>query len=130
MTDAPARPTLAKKRTRETEGNRKQALEQGVRITIDGESYEVRHGDLTGLYSARLRRESGYSFRRLTELMDTDPDLDVIGTVVWLARVVRGDAVSLDEVLAGLGYGMLNDDEFDVQLITDPEEVDPADPEA
>ena len=126
----PARPTLAKKRTRKTEENRKRALEQGLRITIGGHRYEVRHGDLSGLHSARLRREAGYSFRHLIELMESDPDLDVIGTVVWLARIIKGEAVTLDTVLGDLGYGMLEDDAFDVQVVTDAEEIDPSDPEA
>lgn len=125
MTDNPARPPLKKSRTRKTEENRRSDLEKGVRITIDGETYEVRAGDLTGLHTARLRREAGWSFSRLIELMDTDPDLDVIGAVVWLARLVRGESIALDTVLAGLGYGSIEDDAFEVQIVDTPGDDDP-----
>lgn len=124
------RPPLRPMRTRGTEENRNAALDQGARIILDGVAYEVRAGDLNGLTAARLRKECGYSFNRLLELLSEDADLDVLGALVWLSRIVKGEHVSLAEVLEGIGYQQIIDEGFDVELIQEPEEVDPTDPEA
>ena len=124
------RPPLRPMHTRGTEENRNAALDQGARIILDGVAYEVRAGDLNGLTAAKLRKECGYSFNRLLELLSEDADLDVLGALVWLSRIVKGEAVSLNEVLEGIGYQQIIDEGFDVELIQEPEEVDPTDPEA
>lgn len=124
------RPPLRPMHTRGTEENRNSALDQGARIILDGTAYEVRAGDLNGLTAARLRKECGYSFNRLLELLSEDADLDVLGALVWLSRIVKGEHVSLNEVLEGIGYQQIIDEGFDVELIQEPEEVDPTDPEA
>lgn len=123
------RPTLQRKHTRTTEENRNSGLDEGARISLDGQDYEVRAGDLSGLHAARLRREAGYSFNRLLELLAEDSDLDVIATLVWLSRIVRGEDVTLESVLESIGYAQLMDDGFTVEQIQHPEELADDDPE-
>lgn len=113
-----SRPPLNRKHTRTTEANRTSGLDKGVRITLDGVPYEVRAGDLTAVHTRLLRKEAGYGFARLLDLLEEDPDLDVIGTLVWLARTLNGDRVTIDEVLADIGYEDL--DGMEVEELTEP----------
>lgn len=119
-----ARPTLARKVTKTTEANRKAVLEQGIRLTMDGETYEVRFGDISDKDESRLRREWGGSFSKLQGELEDDPGLDTFAALVWFCRVVSGEDVSLDEVT--IGYDSA--ESLDVEVL-DGSEVQP-NPEA
>jgi hypothetical protein len=109
-----SRPTTARKRTARTETKRADALEQGLRLTLDGESYEIRLGDVTSTVTRELRRTTGMSFNELMRLTTTDPDTDVIAAFVWLARHINGEKVDIDDVV--VAYSQLLDDGFDVEV--------------
>lgn len=117
------RPSLARTHTPKSEAARKSALDEGVKITHDGEEYIVKAGDITSQIARRFRREVGMSFRAVMEELDTDPDIDSVAAIVWLARLIRGEDVALDDV--SVGYDDL--DEIEVEQ-TGPE--DEANPEA
>lgn len=119
------RPSAARKDTRKTKENRQSALDQGVRITLDGEAYEVRLGDVTPSLARRFRLEYKAPFTDLLEELDGATDIDSIAGVVWMARLLRGDDVSFDEI--DLGYGDIDDLEVEV---AEPEKVDADNPEA
>lgn len=121
-----SRPTTARKVTRKTEEKRDDALDQGVSLTIDGESYVVRVGDVTPQIARELRNESGMSFMRLIGTVSSDPDIDVISAFVWLARRIRGEDVAFGDV--EVTYGQILSDGFDVSV---PDAAEVADsPEA
>lgn len=120
------RPSAARRHTRTTEKKSDDALEQGVRITIDGEAYEVRLADVTSNLTRELRRGTGMSFRQLMEDITTDPDADSIAGFIWLARRIAGEKVAIDDVV--VTYAQLLADDFDVDLPGKREETD--DPEA
>lgn len=106
------RPNLARKVTPSSEKNRAAALEQGVRISIDGETYEIRMGDVTPALARELRRNVGKSFNALMDEMGRDPDIDSISEFVWLARRMGGEAVDLDDV--EITYRSMLDDGFEI----------------
>lgn len=123
-TTAAKRPSTARKVTTKTEAKRKSVLEQGIRLTMDGEIHEIRFGDITDKAESRLRREWGGSFSKLQEELEDDPGLDTFAALVWFCRIVSGEDISLDEVT--IGYGSA--ESLDVTIL-DGSEVQP-NPEA
>ncbi|NUO35888.1 MAG: hypothetical protein HOQ45_02400 [Nocardioidaceae bacterium] len=91
MTETQARPSLQRKHTRSTETKRTEALDEGLRITIGEDVYEVRVGDLNALHERALRRQYGSPFADLMEEFETKPGLDSVAAVVWLARFMAGE---------------------------------------
>lgn len=76
----------------------------GLQIDLDGKTYVVREDDLTPHDVRALRKETGFSWVGLGRELQRDPDIDLIGALVWLARRVKGEDVSYESVLDGLGY--------------------------
>lgn len=122
------RPSTARKVTRKTKDARQEALDSGMKITIEGESYEVRMGDITPSIAREVRQEFGFGPQRFIATLASDPDVDLLAGFIWLARRIRGEYVDLDTVMGGVSYAsLLGDDvEFDT---TGPEELDDS-PEA
>ena len=120
------RPTLDRKHTRKTDSKRDDALDAGVRMTVDGTPHTVRMGDVTPALARELRRETGMGFTRFMDTIATEPDVDLVATFVWLARRINGEHVDLDDV--GVTYHSLLDEGFDVEL-AESSEVDDS-PEA
>lgn len=127
MTTKASRPSAARKHTRSTDTARADANEQGLKITLEGEVYEVRLGDVTSNLTRELRRGTGISFNQLMREVTTDPDVDSIAGFVWLARRIAGEKVDIDDVL--VTYGQLLGDDFEVAM-PDAREVGGDDPEA
>lgn len=112
---AAARPSTARKVTRKTEEKAHDALGQGVRLTLDGETYEVFLGDITPAIAAELRRQMGYSFQRLILHLNDDPDIDVLAAFAWCARRVRGEEIPFSAVT--VTYEQMYADGFDLDLV-------------
>lgn len=108
------RPNLNRKVTRTSEAKRESALEQGLRLTIDGQTYEVRLGDVTARIARELRAATGHGVNGLINAVAADPDVDLIAEFVWLARRIRGEHVDLDDV--EVSYADMLADGFDVSL--------------
>lgn len=115
MSTAPQRPTLVRKVTPKSEASRKAALEDGVRISIGGETFEVRVGDISARDERELRREWGGSFQDLSEELGDKPGIDSISAFVWFSRRMRGDEVAIDDV--NYTYADVFGDDFDVDVI-------------
>jgi len=79
---------------------RQAANGKGIRVTLDGKTYEVWEGDLSAVDISQLRRQAGYSFLGLLNAATTDMDLDVVAALVWLARRVEGQTNLPFEVVA------------------------------
>ena len=118
------RPTTARKVTRTTEENREDALDQGLRISLEDEVFEVRVGDITPAMARELRSKVGFGPMQLIRQCAADPDVDLLSAFVWLARRIAGELVRFEEV--EVTYAQLLSDGFD---ITTPGDVEP-DPEA
>lgn len=82
---------MARKHTRTSETNRKKALDEGIRISLGEDIYEVRVGDLNALHERALRKQYGSPFSSLMDEFDESPGLDSIAAVVWLARYMNGE---------------------------------------
>lgn len=106
------RPDLARKVTRKTVEREDADLAQGLRVDVNGESYEVRIGDVTPEVARRLRRECGFGFMKLLAMTQEDPDTDLLSTFVWVARLIRGEDVELAE--CDVTYEAMIRDDFDV----------------
>lgn len=105
MTQAPERPTLARKHTKSTEANRKAAqAEQVYALRIDGEVYTLDLGELNGLHEMKLRRETGLSVEEVMSTIGTKPGLDVLGIFMWLCDLTAGGASSLEDHLTGISW--------------------------
>lgn len=123
-TPTPKRPPLARKVTPASERARNAALDEGIRITYEGQVYQVQAGDLNALDSQALRRELGLSFMGLLNALGTDPDIDLLAGVVWLARRVNGEVgLAYAEIAGQMGYEAL--DGFDIERVTDAAEPSP-----
>lgn len=77
----------------------------GLQIELDGRTHIVRESDLTPHDVRALRKETGFSWAGLGRELQRDPDIDLIGALVWLARRIAGDEVPYDQVLNEIGYG-------------------------
>jgi hypothetical protein len=122
MTTTQSRPSLARKVTPKSEAKRASALEEGVRITIEGETFEVRVGDISAHDERALRREWGGSFQDLSDELGGKPGIDSISAFVWFARRMRGDDVEFDDV--NYTYAAILADDFAVALAGDEEVSD------
>lgn len=85
------RPSLSRKVTPGSEKSRKEALDTGVSLTVDGTVYTVRAGDLSGFDESCLRREVGMSFMGLITALGEDPGVDLVAALVWLSRRANGE---------------------------------------
>lgn len=113
MTDT--RPTLARKTTRKTEEARRAALDTGVTLRVGDEAYTVRIGDITPTLAREVRHVTGRGVAALIETVTESPDIDVVAELIWVARRLRGDTVTLAEVDEAFGgYDTLLADDFDV----------------
>ena len=76
-------------------------------VLIDGgPELEWLPSQMTGLDSAELQRQAGFSERDLIGRLAPDRmDLAAAAAVVWLARRHAGEQVTYDEVAAGLTLG-------------------------
>lgn len=93
-----------------------------VTIGVDGQPYTLRLGEMTAALVRELRAETGRSFTTfMGDLGGSDPDLDVIAVIVWLARRQAGETVTLADVEAGLTYGNVD--------LTAPPPVEVGDPD-
>lgn len=122
------RPATARKQTKRSQSQAADDLEQGLRVTLDGEVYEVRIADVTSTVTRELRLKAGFSFNRLMEFVTTDPDTDVIAAWIWLARRLKGEDVDLEDVT--VTYRQLLEDGFDVSLPGAADGREGEDPEA
>lgn len=114
------RPSIQRKHTRKTDANRTAALDAGMVVTVDGEKYEVRVGDVTPAIAREVRRNFGMGVQSLLREMARDPDLDVLAGFMWIARLIRGEQVDLEEVEENLDYSALTDEDFSA-AIAEPE---------
>lgn len=105
---ASTRPSTARKVTRKTEERRRAPLEEGVRFTIDDESYVLRLGDVTPKIARRFRATLGFSFNTGWQLLQQDTDIDLIAAMVWVARLVAGEDIGIDDV--DLSYAHVGDE--------------------
>lgn len=104
----------SRKHTARTETKRDEAMESGLKITLEGEVYEVRLGDVTSNLTRELRRGTGMSFNQLMREVTTDPDVDSIAGFVWLARRIAGERVDIEDVV--VTYTQLLGDDFEVDV--------------
>ena len=111
---ANARPPMDRKITRKSEENRDEALDQGLRMSIGGEVFEARVGDVTPAIARELRKHTGNGFMNLVQTTADDPDIDVISAFVWVARRIAGEDVAFDDVQ--VSYAEMLSDDFDVTL--------------
>lgn len=123
-----SRPSLARKHTRSSEDKRTAQLDTGLRITVEGDVFEVRIGDVTPELARELRALTGMSFMRLLSLCGEDPDVDVLTAFEWLARRVRGEDVELSQIQ--FTYADLMSDEFDIAEAGAESEDEANNPEA
>jgi hypothetical protein len=113
------RPSAAPKVTTSSEKNREEALDQGLRITLDDETFEVRVGDITSALARELRSQIGFGPMQLIRQCAVDPDVDLLSAFVWLARRIAGDLVRFEDV--EVTYAQLLSDGFDVATPGDVE---------
>jgi hypothetical protein len=105
-------------------GRRKEEDQVKIGVRVDGQEFVVRPSEITAKQAGALRRETGFSFQGLMRAANTDPDLDVIAAIVWLARLQRGEVSSYESVASALDYeseiGELTDAEASEAVADDP----------
>lgn len=75
-----------------------------MKIEVDGRTYIVRESDISPKDVRALRAATGFSWAGLGRELQKDPDLDLIGALIWLARRIEGDEVAYDDILDELSY--------------------------
>lgn len=109
----PKRTSPTRKVTRKTEERRAKELDNGFRIKIAGDEFEVRLRDIPNRLVGDMRAQCGTTPLAVLRTLEAGVmDLDVVGQFVWLARRMRGEDVAYDDV--ELTYGDMLDDDFDV----------------
>lgn len=74
-------------------------------VSVDGQNYELEFATIGPAQARVVRQATGSSIRRLfAEVGESDPDIDIIGPLIWLARNQSGDDITLEEVESGLTY--------------------------
>jgi len=121
------RPSMARKHTRTTKQAQRDQLNVGYRMTIDGEVYEARLGEVTPEIARELRRHIGVGFMGLLEQMARDADIDLVSAAVWVARRIRGERVAFEDV--SVSYADMLADDFDIGEASSGEDA-ADDPEA
>ena len=106
------RPSLQRVHTNDTEKKRQDNLNLGARITVNGDVFEARLGDITPSFGREVRSTIGCGFMDLLERMVDSPELDYIAEFIWVARRIRGEAIALDDI--ELDYADLLDEGFEV----------------
>lgn len=112
MSNKQKRPSTARKHTRTTEAERKAELNRGIRLTIEGVTYEARLRHVTPEIARELRAQTGLGFMGLMNAMSYDPDVDLVQAFVWVARRIKGERLSLADV--DVDYEAILQDGFDV----------------
>lgn len=121
MTTPAKRPSLAKKSSRKEKEKQDSILEDGVKITINGEELQVQAGDLNALHARALRREVGVTFPGLVSILQSSYfDIDMVAALIWLRRIIDGEDVTYDEVASETGYDVLEDFKSDEPDSTEP----------
>ena len=125
MTAQPIRPSLSRVHTRSSEKKRSDELDEGLRITVGEEVYEVRIGDLNALHERALRKQYGVPFAGLMVEFEDSPGLDSIAAAVWLARFMGGETgLSYDEVATDVNLEFaeaMTLDQADAEVADSPE---------
>lgn len=121
MSTSTQRPSIQRKHTRSTDAKAEAELDSGLRISLDGDVFEVRLGDINSALTRELRQKSGMGFNQLMHLAASDPDTDIIAAFVWVARRLRGEDVEFDDVV--VTYSQLLDD-FDIDMPGKREDAD------
>lgn len=93
-------------------------------MTVDGTTYTVRLAEISAAHATLYRKETGGSLRAIIASAGTDPDIDTVATIMWLARRQAGDDVTYAEVADGVRY------DADIEVVEEPAEEDPDSPEA
>lgn len=115
--------TPQRRHTRATEAKRTEALDEGIRLKVGDNVYEITAGDLTALDSRALRQQVGMSFPSLMAQAENDFDIDTLAALIWLARRVNGERdLSFEEVAGEVGYADLEGLDFDAA--PEPDEDD------
>jgi len=104
-----------------------EALDAGLKLVLDGVTYEARLGDVTPEINRELRRNIGMGFYALIEEAARFPDNDLISAFVWVARRINGEHIAFDAV--SVTYAQILDDSTELSL-PGSEQVDDTDPEA
>lgn len=76
-----------------------------ITIIINGDSYKLRPGDLTGRLIAKVRGATGQSLRSALEALSEDPDIDALSALCYAAALQEGRDVRYDEIADGITYG-------------------------
>lgn len=117
------RPPLSRVHTRSSEAKRNDELDAGIKLTIDGQSYSLRLGDLQPHHVRALRmvthvaygpiHPGGLTVETLMAHCASSPDVDYISTFVWFARYVAGETdLTHDEV--SIDYAAILADGFEI----------------
>lgn len=121
------RPSAKRVHTNASEAKRTNDLDTGIRLVIDGEPYEVRLADVSPTVARKFRAMVGGSPNKTLSMMSDDPDIDTFTDFVLLARLIRGEDVTVDDV--SITYADLLSDGFTVET-AGAEDVNAEDPES
>ncbi len=82
-----------------------------ITIKVDDDAFELRLDEINAVDSTAVRNATGMSLRGLLDAAESDPDIDVIAALVWLARRQGGEPrLAFATVAAEINY----DSSFDV----------------
>lgn len=93
----------------------------------DGDLLVVSPVDITGLEERVIRRVTGLSFAALMDQFGTNPGLDTVAAMIWIAKWQEGEAPTTENFEAALGavnYGS------DVEIFDEKPEGAATPPEA
>lgn len=95
----------------------------------DDHVFVFRPGDVTPKIARRIRSETGMSILQAQRLLETDPDLDVLATICFAARLIETGTAVLADIEELLDYDVIQGIEMETPE-TDPSPAEDGDPEA
>lgn len=100
---------------------KKSADEFVIVVIADGKRYALRPNEIPAVDSAACRRATGMSARGLLEASRTDPDIDTMAALIWLARRQAGEPyLAFEDVAASITY----ETTFDHEISAGDEDAD------
>jgi hypothetical protein len=84
---------------------RAKATGPGVRITWDGVTYTIHQGEIPATIALELRQQAQIPLNQLWGMIAADGGYDLVGILIWLAKRVGGEQVTLNEVLERITDG-------------------------
>ena len=105
-------------------GRRADSEDFSMTVKVDGIPYTFRPNEASAAMTGSLRRAIGMGMAGLMQAAGSDPDIDILAAIVWLARLQAGESITYLEVAEAITY------DTSIEPAEEPTPEEPDSPEA